>query len=821
VLDDRALAPSSEVQMIQLHQTLRRLRNSPGFALTSLLTLAIGIGATTAIFSVVNGILLKPLPFDDADRLISVGHRSANIGDQDLSASPVLYRTYRENNRTFESIALWWNTTDGVAGAGDPEDVPSLRVTHDFLPTLRVAPLIGRPFSEADDTFGNPKTVMLSYAYWQRRFGGAEDALGTSITIGGEAHTVIGVLPREFRFLQRPADILLPYQINYANEVYGTMGQHAIARLKPNVTLADVSADIERMVPIAMEAFPLRGANAVLPYRPYPRPLRDYFVGDLGNVLWVLMATIGMLLIVACANVANLQLARTESRGHELAIHSALGASRGHLVRSVLLESTVLGLAGGMLGLALAAIALPMFLEIAGGQLPTVLAIGIDWAVLGFALAISLGAGVLFGCVPALKYGARSVATALAGRTHSATRERHRARSSLVVAQVALALVLLVAAGLMIRSFDALRNVEPGFSGPDQLQVFTLTIPQAVAPDIDRMLRMQRDIHDGLAAIPGVESVGFQSFLPLSGGPRGGTSFEDKPTPAGTLPRSIEFRHTSPGFVETMRTPLIAGRTFEWSDLDDDRRVALVSLGLARAEWGSAEAALGKRVRIITNQPWHDIVGVIGDVHDDGLEVPAQDAVYYSLENPFAYFGGTRRMSFAVRSARAGTAGFADEIQRAVWSVDDTLPLAQLETMGDVHSRALARTSLTLTLLGITGAMALTLGLVGIYGVVSYMMVQRTREIGIRIALGARSAAVRRLLIGHVLVLVAIGGVLGLGGAVTLAQLMRSLLFGVGTLDLPTYAIGSLSLFGAAALAAYLPARRVTRVDPIRALKTE
>ena len=271
-----------------------------------------------------------------------------------------------------------------------------------------------------------------------------------------------------------------------------------------------------------------------------------------------------------------------------------------------------------------------------------------------------------------------------------------------------------------------------------------------------------------------------------------------------------------------MRTPLIAGRTFEWSDLDNDRAVALVSASLARREWGSAEAALGKRVRIITGPaPWQEVVGVLADVHDEGLDRTAQDTVYFSLENPFALFGGTRRMSFAVRSERVGTAGFADEIQRAVWSVDGNLPLAQIETMGDIHGRALARTSLTLTLLGITGAMALALGLVGIYGVISYMLAQRTREIGIRMALGAQNAALKRLLIGQVLVLVGIGAVLGLGGAAALTRLMGSLLFGVGALDVPTYALGAVSLFGAAALAAYLPARRVTRVDPMQALKRE
>jgi predicted permease len=806
--------------MIQLRQTLRRLRHAPSFTLTSLVTLAIGIGATTAIFSVVNGILLRPLPFDDSERLISVGHRSPRGGDSDLSASPALYSTYREHNRTLESVALWWNTTDSVTGAGDPEELATLHVSHEFLPTLRVAPIVGRSFSEADDRLGSPKVVMLSYAYWQRRFGGAAHALGKVVTIGGEPHAVIGVLPPQFRFLQQPAEILLPAQIDYANEVYGTMGQRAIARLRPGVTLVDASTDFERMIPIAMETFPIRGASAVDRYLPYPRRLKDYFVGDLRETLWVLMGTIGMLLSVACANVANLQLGRTESRGQELAIRAALGASRGEIVRSILLESAVLGLAGGLLGVGLAVFALPLFLAIAGSQLPTVLAIGVDTMVLVFAFAISLGSGLLFGCVAALKYGAKRPATTLAGRGYSASRERHRARGVLVVAQVALALVLLVAAGLMIRTFDALRAVEPGFAGPEDLQVFTLAIPPTAAPDLDRLQRMQRDIQDRLAAIPGVESVGFQSYLPLSGGPTGGFSYEDKPLPDGAPPRRIEFRVTSPGFVETMRTPLLAGRLFGWSDLDDNLPVALVSASLARREWGSAEAALGKRVRILTNAPWQEIVGVIGDVHYGGLEQPVQDTAYLSLEDPMTYFGMTRRMSFAVRSARAGTPAFAAEIQRAVWSVDGELSLAQLETMSDIHGRALARISLTLTLLGITGAMALALGLVGIYGVISYTVAQRTREIGIRLALGAQNAALKRALVGHALLLVAIGVTLGLGGAVALTRLMRSLLFGVDALDIPTYALGALSLFGGAALAAYLPARRVVDVDPMQALKT-
>ena len=803
--------------MIELKQALRRLVKAPGFTLTTLLTLAIGIGATTAIFSVVNGVLLKPLPFPEAERLISVGHRSQHIAADDLNASPALYLTYREHNRTFESIALWWESRDGVTGAGDPEELASLHVTHEFLPTLRVEPLLGRAFVAADDELGAPKTAILSYGYWQRRFGGAADAVGRTLSIGGEPTTVIGVMPRSFRFLQRPAEILLPAgQVVRTIAMYGPMGERAIARLKPGVMLSDVSADIERMVPIAIDTYPTPGATVVDRYEPYPRPLKAYFVGDLGDVLWVLMGTIGLLLVIACANVANLQLARTEGRGQELAIRAALGASRGAVVRSMLVESALLGVFGGALGLGLATVALPLFLSLAGNQLPPILAIGIDPTVLAFTLGISLAAGLLFGCVSALKYG--HARRALSGRVHSASRERQRARSSLVVAQVALALVLLVAAGLMIRTFDALRRVEPGFAGANRLQTFTLVMAQT---PIDRLRQAQRAIQERLAALPGVETVGFQSFLPLSGGPSAGLFYEDKPLPPGAIAPQVEFRFASPGFIETMRTPLLAGRTLRWDDVDSNHQVALVSESLARRQWGSPQAALGKRVRILPPAPWQEVVGVLADVHDDGLDQPAHDTVYLTLKDPMTQWGITRHMSFAVRSERVGTTGFAQELQRAVWSVDPSLPLGSLETMNDIYLRSLARTSLTLTLLGIAGAMALTLGLVGVYGVLSYMLAQRTREIGIRIALGAQDVAIKRLLLGQVLALVGIGIALGLAGAAGLTRFMKSLLFGVSSLDLETYVLGAVALLAAAALAAYLPARHATRIDPMQALRTE
>jgi predicted permease len=370
----------------------------------------------------------------------------------------------------------------------------------------------------------------------------------------------------------------------------------------------------------------------------------------------------------------------------------------------------------------------------------------------------------------------------------------------------------------MIRTFDALRRVDPGYAGGNRLQTFALAIPYGTP--VDRILQTQRAVQQALAAIPGVESVGFQSFLPLSGGPSAGITFEDEQLPRGTLPAQKEFRFISPGAVETLRTPLVAGRTLTWDDIDSGRPVALVSETLARSRWGSPDAAIGKRLKILVPAGWQEVIGVLGDVYWDGVDRP-QQTVYLNPKDPMAQWGIMSRVSFAVRSERVGTTGFAQELQRAVWSVDGNLPLAALQTMDDIHDRSLARTSLTLTLLAITGAMALALGVVGVYGVLSYMLSQRTREIGIRIALGAQNATIKRLLLGQVLGLVGIGIAIGLAGAAGLTRFMRSLLFGVTSLDLETYVLGAVALLAAAALAAYWPARRATRVDPMQALRSE
>jgi predicted permease len=808
--------------MAELRQVIRWLFRSPAFMLTTVLTLAIGIGATIAIFSVVNGILLKPLPFPNSDRLIALVHQAPGTGATELAASPAFYLTYREHNTTFDSVALWFDNTASVTGAGDPEEVRRLAGTYELLSTLGVQPLLGRTFTAADAEPGGAQTVILSYGYWQRRFGGAENALGQTLVIDGAPSEVVAVLPPDFRFTQQPVDIVTPAVINGAFAFVPSTGERGIARLKEGVTLEQASADVARMIPIYLDSFPIvpgltREAVDAMQIGPNLRTLKDEIVGDLDDVLWVLMGTIGLLLLIACANVANLQLVRTEIRGQDLAIRAALGATKGRIARSLLAESLVLGLIGGVVGLAVATVALPLLLAVAGDNLPAALAVTIDPTVLAFTPAISLAVGLLFGLISVIKYAGFHLATRLSGmgRAQSSSRERHRARNALVVVQVALALVLLVASGLMIRTFQSLRDVDPGFTEPHQVQMFRISIPQTVMPEFPRTVQLQNEIVDRLAAIPGVESVGFATRMPLGqSGPTGPFSLEDKPD---AVPVGPVFRYASPDYFATLGTPLVAGREFEWDDHYGTAQVAVISESFARSEWGSSAAAIGKRLRRAPTTPWLE---VIGDVRLSGVDQRAPDAIYLSSSEGLAQFA-SRVVYFVVRSERVGTPGFLREVEQAVWSLNGNLPLGSVQTLGDAYDRSMARTSLTLVLLGITTAMALALGLVGIYGVLTYVLTQRTREIGIRMALGAQHAQVKNMLLRHVLALVGVGVALGLGGAALLTQLMESLLFGVTALDPTTYVAVSAVLIATAVFAGYLPARRATQVDPMTALRTE
>ena len=559
---------------------------------------------------------------------------------------------------------------------------------------------------------------------------------------------------------------------------------------------------------------------------PNVRLLKQDVVGDVGEVLWVVMGTVAMVLLIACANVANLILVRAEGRQQELAVRAALGASWSQVARELLFESMTLGLLGGALGIGVAYAALRLLAAIKPVGLPRLDEISIDPAVLMFTLAISLAAGLMFGLVPVMKYAGPRLGTALraGGRTMSEGRERHRTRSVLVVVQVALALVLLISSGLMLRTLGALRQVRPGFTQPDQVLTLRVSIPSAQVPEPDRVARMHHDILERISAIPGVTSVGLSNSITMDGMDNNDPIFaEDRVYSDTQIPPLRRFKYISPGFFNTMGNTLLAGRDVTWTDIYEKRPVVLVSENLAREYWNSPAAAVGKRIRENPKGTWREIVGVVGNERDDGADQKAPAIVYWPVM--VKDFWGSpievrRTLAFAIRSPRTGTAGFLPEVQRAIWLLKPNLPTANVRTVRDLQA-SMARTSFTLVMLSIAAGMALLLGVVGIYGVISYSISQRTREIGIRMALGAQHGNVRQLFLRHGLLLAGIGVACGLGAAIPLTRLLSSLLFDVNPLDPMTYAAVSVVLIAAALLATYFPARRATLIQPVEALRME
>ncbi|HYM23037.1 MAG TPA: ABC transporter permease, partial [Vicinamibacterales bacterium] len=537
---------------------LRRLWKVPGFSGVAVLTLALGIGANAAVFAIVDGVLLKPLPYPDADRLIVLDHDAPGLKLKSAGSAPFLHFTYLDEARTFDHVGLWRTGTASVTGAGDPEEVRIVSASEGALRCLGVAPMLGRAFTADDDAPSSPETVMLMAGYWRQRFGGDPNVVGRRVVLDGRARDIIGVMPDGFRFLDRPASLLVPMRLDRAQTRLGNFSFQGIARLKAGATIAQANADAARMIPLAMKAFPTFPGFSMKVFEgarlgPQIRPLKDAVVGDVGSVLWVLMGTIGLVLLIACANVANLLLVRADGRQQELAIRAALGAGRGRLAAEMLIESVTLGAIGGGLGLAMAFAALRALRWLAPATLPRSGDIAIDWRVVLFTSLASVFAGLLFGSVPVFRYVRANVVNALrgGGRTQSTGRDRNVARSSLVVVQVALALVLLVGSGLMIRTFQALRHVQPGFTAPGTLQTFRVSIPPTQARD-EAAVRMAQAIEDKVAAIPGASSVAMTSFLPMSGSGWHDPIFTGDDRADSTIPPLRTYRHIAPGYFGVM-----------------------------------------------------------------------------------------------------------------------------------------------------------------------------------------------------------------------------------------------------------------------------
>ncbi len=759
----------------ELKQVLRRLGRAPMFTAITLITLAAGVGANTVVFSVLEGVLLKPLPYPKPDELIGVWLTAPGIKLKEFQLSPSDYFIFRDQNRTLQDLGLYDGDSVSVTGVAEPEQVRALRVTDGTLPLLGTPPLLGRTFTKQDDSPGAPETAILTYGYWRRKFAGDPSVVGHNILVDGKSRQIIGVLPQRFHFLDwEDPGVIIPFQFDRNKTHLGNFSYEGLARLKPGVTVEQVNADVARMLPIVMSSFPAPPGFSLKLFEdarigPNVRPLKRDVVGDIGSVLWVLMGSIGMVLLIACANVANLLLVRVEGRRQELAVRAALGASRARIAADLLLESVILGLLGSAVGLGLAYAALRVLAAIAPAGLPRLREIGIDSRVLLFTLLISLLASILFGSIPIFKYAGVRLSTGIreGGRALSQSKEQHRARSVLVVVQVALALVLLICSGLMIRTFRALTNVNPGFAGPASLQTFRISIPSTMVKENEQVVRTQEEILHRLAAIPGVESAGVVSMLPMTyGGWHDPIFIENHTYAEGELPPLRAFRFVSPEYLDTAGTPL----------------------------------------------------------DDEGVSKPATTSVYWPLLMDHFESDDSmsmREIAFVVRSSRTGSQSFLNEVRQAVWSLNPNLPLADVHALDFYYRRSMARTSFTLIMLGVAGAMALLLGVVGIYGVIAYSVSQRTREIGIRMALGAQHQTLTSMFVRHGLSLTAIGVACGLVVAIIVMRLMSSLLFKVSPVDPGAYGAASLGLVATAFLASYLPSRRASAVDPVEALRAE
>ena len=818
---------------------LRMLRHNPVFTVVALLTIAIGIGANAAVFSVVNSVLLKPLSYPRAEELVSLHQTApgaAGLADFEngLLLSPSMYLTYSEHNQTFQSLGVWVPGTVNVTGLSEPEQVRSVYISSGVLETLRLPSEIGRWLSEADQIPNGRETVMLSYGYWQRRFAGDGSVIGRNLLVDSRSREIVGVMPRGFRFVDSDFDVIVPLAFDRGKQILAGFGFHGIARLKPGATIAEANADIARMLPIWMDSWtngPGTNPRIYETWRitPMLRPLKQEVIGNVGELLWVVMGTIGLVMLIACANVTNLLLVRVESRQQELAVRAALGAGWGRIVRGLLVESVMLGLLGGVLGAGLAYAGVRFLLTVGPANLPRLSEISLDARTLGFTLLLSVLSGLFFGLIPALKYAGPRTPLALrsAGRTISASRERHRARNMLVIGQVAMALVLLVSAGLMIRTFQALRTVDPGFTDAQHLQVMRISIPESLVADPRQVTRIQNAIIEKLAAIPGVKSAAFVSEMPMEGFDSNWDEIfaQDKTYATDQIAPLRLFKNVSPGFYQTAGTRIVAGRDLTWAEVYGLRPVVMVSENLAREMWGTSSAAIGKHLREFPSSPWYEVIGVIQDVPEHGVQEKSPEIVYWSplLGSP----DGPHRpyaiatVTFVIRSERAGTESFLNELQQAVWSVNSNLPLASVRTMEQVYGKSVARTSFTLVMLGIAGAMALALGIIGIYGVISYTVSQRKREIGIRLALGAQSRDVVSMVLRQGAKLALLGVCIGVAAALGLARLMTSLLFGVTAHDPLTFTAVAALLISIALLACYIPARRAMKVDPMIALRAE
>ncbi len=803
---------------------LRALARRPAFVALVVLTLALGIGANSAIFSVVNAVLLKPLPYRAPERLALIWSRWSNFDKTWLSEAE--YLDYQRMTRLFEDVASWGENGEvALTGNQGPESVAAVQMTANMLSVLGMAPAVGRSFTPEEDIPNGAPVVMLGYDLWQRRFGGDPSIVHRSIQVDGQSVTVLGVMPRGFRFplefqSRSTAQLIQPIQTNRSAPVRGSHGQYGIARLKPGVTAEQATGELraltrrwtdEHLYPEAMR------------FTAFAVPLLAEVTGTVQLALTVLAAAVVLLLLLTCANVANLVLTRADSRIREVAVRAALGAGKRDMLRLALTESLLLGLAGGALGLGLAWAGVRILVARAPTTIPRLAELRVDLGVVGFTMALALATGVLFGLIPVARVASMDLARTLrdGGKGQSGGPGRRRGRTLLVVAEMALAVVLVIGAGLTVRSFRNLENIDPGFDARNGLTL-RLSLPSARYPTLQGVAGFYQDLGDRVRRLPGVQAGGFVRQLPLvSEIGDAGMEIDGKPLPENAQGRSADWQVVTPGYFEAMQERLISGRFFDASDTPDGPPVIAINQTLAR-EYFPGENPLGQRIRVGDRmQPWRTIVGVIGDVHHNSLTASVKRKWFLPQNQWGTMFRNPRRSMTLVIRSTGDPRDLLGPVGRIVRSIDPDLPITQVATLEDVLAAATQEQRFTMALMAGFAMLALILAAVGIYGVISYSVSQRTREIGIRLALGADIASVRTLVLRQGMLPAGVGIVIGLSAAAFLTRYLRTLLYGVAPLDPATFAIIPVLLLLVAAGSVLIPARRASGVAPVEALRAE
>ncbi|HVG31968.1 MAG TPA: ABC transporter permease [Pyrinomonadaceae bacterium] len=794
-----------------LRYGVRMLLKRPSFTFIAVLTLALGIGANTAIFSVINGVLLRPLPFSEADRLVRVYEKRLKLGRVRNSVSAPDFIDWRSQNRVFEDIAAYAPWSTNLTGGDEPQRLSGTVTSASLFSVLGVQPQLGRTFLAEEDQPNGNRVVILSHALWQRRFGADPGIVGKPIVLNGANFTVVGVMPAGFEFPSKETELWSPLGLDTANqEGRGSHFLDVVARLKPGVTLQLAQSNMDAIAGELEKQYQVNTGHGVNIF-----PLYEEIVGNVRPALLVLLGAVGLVLLIACANVANLLLVRTVSRQKEIAIRATLGASRGRIIQQLLTESVLLGLLGGALGLLLAIWGTDLLINISPSNMPRISEITIDYRVLGFTFAISLLTGVIFGLLPALQALRVNVNDSLKseGRGVVGSSSRSRARSVLIVTEIALALVLLVGAGLLIKSFKRLGEVDPGFK-PDNVLTMQLSLPRSKYSKPEQQSAFLQQVLERIEAVPGVGSVSVVAGPPFSG-LTASRYFQIEgrpPRPAGEG-LNAGYNAASPNYFQTLGIPLRRGRDFTKQDVMGTPEVVIINEAMARRFWPD-EDAVGGRLRI-GEDAWRTVVGVVGDVRHTGLdEEPKPEMFYPYLQSPLSF------MTLMVRSTTDEKALRAS-IQREIRAVDPDLPVYGIKSMEQMISESVSPRRLNMILLTTFAVVALVMAALGIYGVMAYSVSQRTHEIGIRMALGAQRGDVLKMIVGQGMILTLMGIGIGLAASFGLTRLMRSLLYGVTATDPLTYIAVALVLGTVALMASLIPARRATRVDPMEALRYE